>query len=732
MTITPPSRQDVVAPNFLKHYNQWITWRHVTRPGTDKPTKVPLASTTDPSTWTDFDTALAAWSIDPTISGVGFVFSENDPFAFLDIDGCGEPGAWQPHAAAAHAALAGAVWETSQSGSGLHAIARVNDKSAFAERRNVWRDDEGNKFEFYTQERFMALGRGEWRDDTPQDATQALLTFVPQRDAPRADKSTPLSSGPREGYTGPTDDDELIKRALASQGSKNAAFGQAATFRQLWEADEEALGGFYPDPNDARRFDHSSADAALMNHLAFWTGCDAERMQRLFSRSALGARDKWRERDDYRHATISKAANEPDRNYYTTPAAPQRDPVEVPEGETPNATLARYAASIPDKNDHAFMIRMMMEAECEVRFCEFRRVITIDGEPISDAAEIALWFKCCDLSGLHLPKAKFQDALRHYADLQQYHPVRDYLDTAQPTWDGKSRVDTWLIDHAGAHDTPYIRAVSAATLIAAVRRIRRPGCKHDEMLVLEGAQGVGKSTVFEALCPDPEWFTDAVNVAMDSKQLMEVTAGKWFVEAPELSRMSGAEVEHVKSLLSRNRDSARMSYDRHVTMSRRQFVMVGTTNSEQYLIDETGNRRFWPVGVTTVDVEGVAKARDQLWAEAAVREAAGESNGLAPELWAAAGDEQRARMLHNPYKAALGGKLADLTGSVTLTTLQDALEIKLRDRRATHRSITSAMTDLGWTYCRKTSRFIKGDPVRELTSLGGTISAKPASLRITS
>jgi predicted P-loop ATPase len=180
--------------------------------------------------------------------------------------------------------------------------------------------------------------------------------------------------------------------------------------------------------------------------------------------------------------------------------------------------------------------------------------------------------------------------------------------------------------------------------MAAVRRVRQPGCKYDEMLVLESAQGLNKSSALRALCPNEEWFSDDLPLNVDAKQIIERTLGKWIIEASDLSGMRPASVEHLKAMLSRQVDGpARMAYGHLPIERRRQFILVGSTNSRDYLKDPTGARRFWPVEVVRFSIEGILKDRDQLWAEAAVREAAGESIRLHESLWAEAGLEQEKR-----------------------------------------------------------------------------------------
>ena len=169
----------------------------------------------------------------------------------------------------------------------------------------------------------------------------------------------------------------------------------------------------------------------------------------------------------------------------------------------------------------------------------------------------------------------------------------EYLDRL--TWDGVSRLDKWLSTYAGVESTEYTDAIGALMLIAAVRRIRHPGCKFDEMPVLESDQGKEKSTALRIMAVNDDWFSDDVPLNDDGKRVIEALRGRWFVEAAELNGMRKGEVEHLKAFLSRSEDRARMSYDCLCTEVKRQCVIIGTTNSSEYLRDSTGNRRFWPV-----------------------------------------------------------------------------------------------------------------------------------------
>jgi len=287
------------------------------------------------------------------------------------------------------------------------------------------------------------------------------------------------------------------------------------------------------------------------------------------------------------------------------------------------------------------------------------------------------------------------DVVADLALRNAYHPVCDYLGGLE--WDREGRIDEWLVRYCGVEDSEYVRAVSRIVLMAAVRRVRQPGVKFDEMLVLEGAQGLGKSQVLKALAVKEEWFTDEVPLAGDGKEVIEALRGRWIAEAAELKGMRAKEVEHLKAFLSRTHDRARLAYGRLTTEVARSFVMIGTTNSEHYLVDSTGNRRFWPVKATAVDLDGLVAARDQLWAEAAHREAEGESIHLPEKLWAVAGVEQEKRALEDPYLAILTEALGGRWGRIAVEDVFRLIGVEKGQRTQHHNArVGEAMRQLGW------------------------------------
>lgn len=238
-------------------------------------------------------------------------------------------------------------------------------------------------------------------------------------------------------------------------------------------------------------------------------------------------------------------------------------------------------------------------------------------------------------------------AVTKVSDDRSYHPIREFIANL-PAWDGVERVDTLLIDYLAAEDTPYVRAVTRKTLCAAIKRVLVPGSKFDSMLVLNGPQGVGKSTLIAKLAG--EWFSDSLNLSdTKDKTAAEKLQGYWILEIGELAGLRKAEVETLRSFLSRQNDIYRASFGKRATPHLRQCVFFGTTNAESgYLRDTTGNRRFWPVktpgGGKKHSWELTEEDIRQIWAEVLVYVERGEKLYLDANMETLAKVEQREAM----------------------------------------------------------------------------------------
>lgn len=237
-----------------------------------------------------------------------------------------------------------------------------------------------------------------------------------------------------------------------------------------------------------------------------------------------------------------------------------------------------------------------------------------------DGTEVAAWLGDPANYGLAVKSGMTLEAVEVIATRQTYNPVVRYLDGL--VWDGEDRLPTMLRDFFGTQHNDYAQAVGLNWLISAVARIRRPGCKVDTMTILEGPQGAGKSTAVRTLC-GPEWFSEATE-SPQHKDFYQALTGRWVVEIAEMQSFNKADRNRIKQVLSAQEDTYRPSYGRYARQFPRQGIFVGTTNDHVYLKDETGARRFYPVKCMDINLEAIARLRDQFWAEADARFARGE------------------------------------------------------------------------------------------------------------
>ena len=296
-----------MIPKAFRDFPNFVAWKTITR--RDKLIKLPIdpktgsmADTVNPATWSDAATA-EAYAATGAAQGVGFVFTEADPFFFLDIDKCLAPcgTTWSPLALDLISRLPGAEIEVSQSGTGLH-IFGIGDCPPHS-CKNI-----PLNIELYTSQRFVALtgtnSTGSATTDCSVHLPSLVETFFPPRstaaDVEWADQAV-------EGWNGISDDEELIKKMLSQTGAR-AAFGASAKAREIWSGSEEALAQHFPNCDNSGPYDASSVDAALAQHLAFWTGNNPARMSKIMRMSGL-VRSKWDDRDGYLEKTILRACS---------------------------------------------------------------------------------------------------------------------------------------------------------------------------------------------------------------------------------------------------------------------------------------------------------------------------------------------------------------------------------------------------------------------------------------
>ena len=322
----------------------------------------------------------------------------------------------------------------------------------------------------------------------------------------------------------------------------------------------------------------------------------------------------------------------------------------------------------------------------------------------ADSSRAAVWitreYNC------PIPTHIIEEAAQVAADMWVVHPVRDWLNALEP-WDREGRVDTFLVRAAEAEDTPYTRAVTKNFFLAAVARVFRPGCKVDAMLILEGPQYGGKSTLFRALASD-EWFFDST-FDPGSKDSYQVLRRKWILEWAELEGLTRAELSRVKAFMSSPKDTYRPTYGKQSIDVPRQCVFVGTVNPDGagYLSDPTGERRFQPVTVGKVDLKAVRAEREQLWAEALLRYRNNEPWHLRQQrLLKAAAKEADERRICDPWEADIRKWLKKHDRTVRGVTTEELLAKAIggpKDRRTRgdQMRVARALRVIGWSVVRR-------------------------------
>jgi predicted P-loop ATPase len=342
----------------------------------------------------------------------------------------------------------------------------------------------------------------------------------------------------------------------------------------------------------------------------------------------------------------------------------------------------------------------------EVRYDTFRNKMMVEGHDlmgegeVSDHVIITLRDLIYKKFKFHPPDRTTRDAITVIGRQHMFNPIEDWL--LELKWDGTARVERMFTKYLGAKNQHLTRAIARKLMCAMVRRARKPGTKFDYMIILEGDQDIGKSRFCQNLAGRADLFTDTSVLNRETKAQMESVEGKWVVEIAELQGMQKAEIDRVKAFLSRDQDRERKAYAHFRTEVPRTCICIGTTNSETYLKDPTGNRRFWPVRVVSYDHEAFLRDRDQIFAEAVVLEP-NENLWLdSDDLRELAALAQEQRMEPNPYVDRLRklvGVKYDGEERIFASDVWRFLGINDEELERQHKLrnvIADAMRQLGW------------------------------------
>lgn len=601
---------------LLKQFIVFILTPSKNRPG--KNDKLPIdhrtgnvANAHDPAIWTDKATATAtATRLGPSY-GVGFVFTEQDPFWFLDIDDCLQAdGTWSPLAISLLNAFPGAYVEVSSSGKGLHIIASGTVP------QHGCRNAE-HKLELYHAGRFVALtgthASGSARLDFTPQVQWLVDNYFSNPVAATRPAQQQWTSEPCAEWNGPTDDTDLLRRALQSKSAR-AAFGGGVSFAELWDADEPALATAYP-PNDQDVYNRSSADSALAQHLAFWTGNDCERIRRLMFQSKL-KRDKW-EREDYLPRTIlAVCGRQTEWIKDKAPPIAENSITRLEKTHYPqlNDTFTKPVNTWENLKFLTEKLGIKISYNLMTRKREIlipKNIIDSDNQQNSDLNRI---ISLAEYNSL--PTTRVDEYLGLISLEDQYHPILRCL--KERPWDGITRLNQFISTLHTTNDAFSHMLVRKWMLSAMEAAHSIHGFASQGVLVLEGAQRIGKTEWIKRLDPiGCGAVKGGARLDPTNKDNIIDLAGYWIVELGELDgTFRKADIAPIKSHVTNSYDEARAAWARKSMRLARRTVYIATVNASKFLIDDTGNRRWWTISVESIDWNHGIDIQ-QVWAEVA-------------------------------------------------------------------------------------------------------------------
>lgn len=596
----------------LKQSPIWVVWKkqEVKTPTPQKNkrfTKVPYqinghpASSVDPTQWVTYEQAAAAA---PKFSGIGFTISKHFPLLCIDLDHVlNEAGELIREDYAVLVDAADTYTEKSPSGDGLHIILRLEQHMSLIANKKV--NDDGTAFECYTEGRYFTYTGNPFGEAKPvrtitAEVADELLRMVGYPWGKDAE-------APKEKIDATTiqldlTDQVIVEKMFKSKGGNDI---------------QKLYNGDITKHNE----DASAADAALCQHLAFWTQKNADQMESIWLASPLGQREKTQQRKDYRERTIANAIGNCETVYSPAPLI-QETATATPDLEK-RIKYSTNSKGMPFVNVHNLV--QIIEADSVLnkafRFNEFsfeQETNVRTGREFTPLQKEDIIYCMVYIQKTYtffekVSSSMVQEAIVQTATKNPCNPPVDLIKSA--TWDGEARIEFWLQKVFSAEDTEVNRAIGSNWLKGLVNRVITPGCKFDTVMVLEGSQGIGKSTALRVL-GDP-WYAETT-MDIDTKDFQLILTQNIIVEFSEGASLSRSASAAMKQKITDQEDNFRKPYDRTAQKYPRHCVFAMTTNEEQYLKDHTGNRRWLPVALPEVkaNIQWLRENRLQLLAEA--------------------------------------------------------------------------------------------------------------------
>ncbi len=711
-----------LIPESLKALNNWVCWKLEERNG--KKTKIPYqtngrtAKTNTPETWCSYEQAIHSyWNEHNNFNGIGFIVKatiNGEQLIGIDVD--------HPYQSETAQEIINHFSNTycEQSPSGKLRIFCTGSKEAIAackgkndSKIEVYDENspryltitghhiEGTDFEInHCQDGLNWLLEKYFKDhsqivlETPRNVFKTLF---------EQDSSNPI---PNEENVLQLSNDEIIEKC------RNAKNGNK--FELLF--------------NGTGHKDESAGDLALCSMIAFYSK-DENTIDNILRQSdRLNIKNgKWDKKHStnggtYGQMTIRKAIGSAKESYVLNRITHRE--IKSTDGRQPPTWYQKLAVTInrngvEQLRSNLYNLLILLENDNTLKglfkLNELTSKVIITPNPVIPTGELEDSTITCireflanNYQHLNSHHAKWEttevlNAVLHIAKKCSYHPIKEYLNSLE--WDGTERISHFFSDHCGTEQSEYTAFIAKSFFLSAVARVFAPGCKVDTMIILEGIQGLGKSSLLRALCKDKEWFRDSA-ISLESKDAYTGLRGKWIIEMSELDSLNKAEATRIKSFISSQIDSYRPPYGKCDIDVPRQCVFTGTTNKGQYLKDETGNRRFFPIKCEYISLEEIEYNRDMLWAEAVARYQNGEKWYLEkgnPLLRERITEEQESRYEEDAWSNAIAEWLETREQEFTIAIIAiNVLNLNLADiTRQTEIRIGKILQSLGYEKKRK-------------------------------
>lgn len=595
--------------------------------------------------------------------GIGFVFLKQDNYFFIDLDNCLQnDNTWNDTALNSLSYFPGAYVEVSQSGRGLHIIGRYTGQSPINGKRL-----DALGIEIYTDGRFCALTQTHEQGNAETDHTlsfNAYLKALNITESPPAEELEEWTTEDEPGSNVPQDNAELVQFILNRPMSKNEAFGGVLSIRDLWENNTTVLAQHFPAQTPGKEYDYSAADAALAYRLLYFAGRNCQRVLELMNLSKL-KRDKWDHNTNYLPRTISNARRS-QRIFFSHARSPQTQADIIKNGQDAQYQLNKnllVSANYPEISnrgktlDTAENLKFLLDTYgIQTRWNTMKREREITIPHLSlfheDEENYALnIIKDLALNN-EMPITRIDEHLDYLAQQDYYHPIVEGL-KLNP-WDGVSRLDAFINTLDTTNPTLSYTLVKRWMLTAIAAAHSEKGFSSHGVLVLAGEQNIGKTRFIKSLDPfNCSAVKTGATLDPKDKDCVRTLSGFWIAELGELDgTFRKADIARLKSFITEDSDKIRFPYAKKDSILPRRTVFAATVNDTKFLVDETGNRRWWTIHVLSVNNQHNIDMV-QVWAEVYSLWSTGEQTWMTDSELHMLNDNNKSHEQTNPLEELL-------------------------------------------------------------------------------